>query len=594
MMNYKRPVSYTINLMSAARGEYPADLIIKNGTLINVVTSEIYKADVAIKDNFIIAVGDVDYCLGKKTRIIDATNKYITPGFIETHMHVAGSMLGMTELARILIAHGTTSISTDFYHIAVVVGIEGVKFFKNIINSTPIKTLFVLPMPAYFQNIQLGFSPTPMAPKIKDLIEMLDWPDCIGIGETLYDILKQDNGLIKIFNFAISKNKVITGTGTGAKGKDLNAYIIAGASSDHEMISARETVDKARNGMYMHIREGSAASNLNETIRALTEYKIDSRHFIFCTDEEEPSRLKKFGNIDHKIRLAIKKGLDPVTAIKMATINAAEFFKISDRIGSISPGKIADIVLISSLNEFCISSVIIDGKLVFDEGKTLWESDPVKYPSYMTNTIRLPRNIKVEDIQIKTERKESAEVNIIYAKEGSLITDLFTTRVKVEKGFIETDLEQDILKIIFIERHTGSGRVGVGLIKGFGLKQGAIAESFSPQSENLIAIGVDDESICFAINKLKEIGGGQIAVNRKNILGLLELPILGLISECQLDEVVSKKENLLKAVDRLGCKLRSPFMTLSFMGLTGLGRVRISDLGLFDCELKKVIPLIKH
>ena len=593
MINYKRSVSYTMELMSAARGEHSADLIIKNGMLINVDTSEIYKADIAIKDSFIIAVGDVDYCLGKKTRIIDATNKYIAPGFIETHIHVAGSMLGMTELAKVLIEHGTTSISTDFYHVAVVAGIEGVKFFIKIINNTPLKTLFVLPTPAYFQNRQLGFSPTPAAPKIEDLREMLDWPECIGIGETTYAILKDDVGLIEIFNLAVSKNKVITGTGTGAKGSDLNAYIVAGASSDHEMISARETVNKARLGMYMHIREGSAASNLNETIRALTEYKIDSRHFIFCTDEEEPSRLKNLGNIDHKIKLAVRKGLDPVTAIKMATINAAEFFKISDRIGSISPGKVADIVLINSLDEFCISSVIVDGKLVFDKGKSLWKSDPIKYPSYMTQTIRLPRNIKIEDIQIKTTRKESALVNIIQAKEGSLITDRFNTRLKVQKGYIETDVKQDILKIVFIERHTGSGRIGVGLIKGFKLKQGAIAESFCPMSENLIALGVDDESICFAVNKLKEIGGGQIAVNRKKILGLLELPILGLISECQLDEAISNKENLLKAVCMMGCKLRSPFMTLSFMGLTALGRIRISDLGLFDCKLKKVIPLIE-
>ena len=299
------------------------------------------------------------------------------------------------------------------------------------------------------------------------------------------------------------------------------------------------------------------------------------------------------GNIDDKIKLAVREGLDPVTAIKMATINAAEFFKISDRIGSISPGKIADIVLINSLDEFGVSSVIVDGKLVFNEGKSLWKSVPIKYPSYMTQTIRLPRNIKIEDIQIKTEKKESALVNIIQAEEGSLITERFITRLEVKKGYIETDVKQDILKVIFIERHTGSGRIGVGLIKGFGLKKGAIAESFCPMSENLIALGVDDESICFAVNKLKEIGGGQIAVNKNNILGLFELPILGVISECQLDEAVLKIENLLKAVRMMGCKFRSPFMTLSFMGLTALGRIRISDQGLFDCELKKVIPLIE-
>ena len=205
MINYKRSVSYTMDLMSAARGEYPADLIIKNGRLINVDTSEIYKADIAIKDSFIIAVGDVDYCIGKETRIIDAVNKYIAPGFIETHIHVAGSHLSMTELAKALIAHGTTSISTDFYHIAIVAGIEGIKYFIKSINNTPLKTLFVLPTPAYFQNRQLGFSPTPAAPKIEDLREMLNWPECIGIGETTYDILKDDVGLIEIFNLARSK-----------------------------------------------------------------------------------------------------------------------------------------------------------------------------------------------------------------------------------------------------------------------------------------------------------------------------------------------------------------------------------------------------
>lgn len=593
MIKYNHSVSYVMDLMSAARGELPADLVIKNGNLINVDTSEVYKADIAIKDSFIIAVGNVDYCLGKETRIIDASNKYITPGFIESHIHVAGSHLSMPELAKVLIAHGTTTISTDFSHIGIVGGIDSIKFFLNTIKNTPLKTLFVLPTMSYFQNRQLGFPPTPAAPKIEDMRKMLDWPECIGIGETTYDALKDDVDLIELFNFAKSKNKVITGTGTGAKGNNLNAYLLTGSASDHEMKSAQETVDKARLGMYMHIREGSATSDLNETIKALTEYKINPRHFIFCTDEEEPSRLNDIGNIDNKMQLAVKKGLDSVTAIQMATINAAEFFRISDFLGSISPGKIADIVLINSLDEFRVSSVIIDGKLVFNEGKHLWQSNPIKYPSYMTESIKLPRDIQIEDIQIKTTEKESGSVNVIQIEEGNLLTKRFITRMQVKKGYIESDVKQDILKIVYIDRHTGSGKIGLGLINGFGLKKGAIAESFTALSENLIVVGVDDESICFAVNKLKEVGGGLIAVDGRQILGLVELPILGLISKCQLDEVVLSKKNLLNAIHKLGCELRSPFTTLGFMGIMPLGRIKMCDQGLFDVELKKLIPLIE-
>ncbi len=593
MINFFCSISDTIELIRATRGEIPADIVIKNGTLINVVTAEIYKSDIAVKNRYIIAVGDVDYCIGKDTTIINAKNKYISPGLIETHIHVSGSHLSMPELARVLISHGTTSISTDFCHIAIVAGIEGIRFFQDSINNTPLKNLFVVPTSGYFQNRQLGFAPTPSALTIDHLKQMLDWPECIGLGETTYEILKDDMALIELFSFAKNKNKVITGTGTGAKGIDLNAYIFTGGKSDHEMKSAIETIEKARLGIHMHIREGSAASDLNETIRAITEYKIDPRYFMFCTDEEEPARLKKIGNIDYKIKMVIERGLNPITAFQMATINAAEFLKASEYIGSIVPGKIADIVLVDSLEEINVSTVIVNGKLVFDDYDYFGGGEPTKYPSNMTHSIKYQRNIKIEDINIVASSNESVLVNVILAKEGSLISDHLTARLKVKNRKIESDTNHDILKIVMIERHSGSGKIGIGFIKGFELKEGAIAESFSPMSENIVAVGVDDESICFAVNKLKEIGGGQIAVKKNQILGLLELPILGLISDSPLDEVIRKTNNLSKAVSELGCKFRSPFMTLGFMCLSPLGKLKISERGLFDCEAKEVVPLIK-
>ncbi len=590
---FTRLQSETLELMAAAAQGLPADTVITNGILVNVSTGEIYAADVAIKGKYVLAVGDVRHHVGVNTSIVDADGRFLAPGFIETHMHVEGSHLSMPELAKVLIAHGTTVVSTDFCHAAIVAGLEAVKFLLGSLNKTPIKTFFVIPTSAYFQNRQLGFACTPFGPKLADLREMLDWPECMGIGETTYEILRDDPGLQELFQKARERGQVITGTGTGAVGKDLTAYLLGGGNSDHEMKSALETVAKARLGMYMHIREGSAASNLKETLKALSVHRLDARHFMFCTDEEDPSRLRSLGHIDYKMKLAVSQGLSPVTAIQMATINAADFFCVSDFFGSIAPGKVADIVLLDSLSDFHVSSVVADGKLMLREGQYLAKTEDEEYPPSARSSIRLEKDIHPADIAVHAEARQSATANAILAREGSLVSEHVTAKLEVRAGSAYPDVAQDVLKIVMVDRYSVDAKVGIGFIRGFGLREGAIAESFSPMSENIVAVGVDDESICLAVNRLRAIGGGQIVVRNGKTVALLKLPIFGLMSDGPMDAVVSDMRSVIEAAQALGCTLRSPFMTLGFMCVSPLGRLKISDRGLFDCEAKTDVPALE-
>jgi adenine deaminase len=579
--------------MEAARGEAPADLVLKGGSLVNVSAGEIYEADVAIKEQRIVAVGSNVHDTFERTQTIDVKGKFLCPGFIETHMHVEASHLSLTQLARALMVHGTTAISTDFLHSAIVSGIDAITFLLREAKRTPLKVLYVVPTPAYCQNRQLGLEATPKAPTIPELKEILSWPECVGIGETTYESLAGDDALLDLFLTALSHGKTITGTGTGATGRKLFAYLITGASSDHEMTTMEEAVEKARLGMHLHIREGSAMMNLAEVVRAITKHGADPRHFMFCVDEVDPARLMRVGSIDSLIRFAVREGVDPVIAVQIATLNAAEYFRVDDEIGSISPGRIADLVVVDDLQEFNISMVIADGRLLVQGGNFFGEVEAPDYPEWMMKTIKLPGTIYPHDFEILAPPGlEEVRVRVIGLKEGSLRSEERVERLQVRNQRVQTDTARDILKIATIDRHTGRGRIGVGFIQGFRMRGGTIAESFTNMTEDLVIAGANDEDMSLAANELARLGGGQIVVSNGEVLGALPLPLLGLMSKESIEGVVRELEGMLGTIRGMGCELRSPFATLAFMCVSALGRIKISPKGLVDCDERRIVPVV--
>jgi adenine deaminase len=580
------------DLIQVARGDIRADIVIKNGNLVNVFTKEIYQEDIAIKGKYIASLGSTERQIGPSTQIIDATGEYIMPGFIETHMHVAGSDLNMGELAKVLLCHGTTTISTDFSHIGIVAGISGIRFFLDELLKTPLKVWFVLPTVSYFQNTELGFRRTPDAPTIRDLRRMLAWKECVGIGETLLEAIRGDEQLRSLFIEALRENLVITGTSTGINDiVDLNEYLLYGCSSDHEMKTAEKATKLARHGLYVHIREGSAASDLKAVIRAITRDKVDSGRFLFCTDEEDPFRLRFYGHIDYKINEAIELGLNPIHAISIATINAATYFKQADVTGCLSPGKKADIVVSKSIDKIVVDKVIADGQLVVADGKYVRENEKTEYPSFLTHSIKISKPMDSHDF-VKKSQKSQQDVHIIKVTEGSLISELDTATLDVNQNIIQSDVKNDIIMIAMVDRYSKRKRIATAFVTGFGLQYGALACSFSPMTENIMVVGVDGASMSFAVNVLCQTGGGLIAADQNNVLSFVKLNLLGLLSEEKLEVVTDNLQGLLETAKHMGCRLRSPFTSLGFVGITRLGNVKISPSGLFEPAKKRFVDTL--
>ncbi|NPV30597.1 MAG: adenine deaminase [Firmicutes bacterium] len=580
-------------LIDVTLGQEAADLVIKGGKLVNVHTEEIYEADVAIKGSRIAAVGDVGKSIGPETKIIDATGKYITPGLIETHQHVAGSHLSMREFARAALSHGTTSIATDFYEIGSVAGVKGIRACLDQLKATPLKVFFVIPMPAFLQNGEFGHTG---ALTFDDMKQMLEWPECFGLNEAFApEVLQQIPEILELINLTRKKGKVIVGHASEIKGRELQAWLaFVGTTNDHECVSAEEALEKSRLGIRILLREGSAASDVQRVIRAITEYKADPRMFAFCTDEEDPERLVKIGHIDHKIRLAVRAGVNPITAIQMATINAAECYQISHELGSIVPGKIADVLLVDDIANFTIDSVIANGEIVVENRRFVCNIKCPDNQPFMYQTVRLPRRVSPDDFKIAAPAEDGQfTVRVIGATEGDLITSERRAVLKAVNGYLEADVAQDVLKIAVFDRHSNVVEVGKGFIQGFMLQDGAIASTFNPHKEDLVVVGTNDADMAVAVNRVVELGGGFVAVRGGAVIGEVPLPLFGLLSDKNLEEVLDEFEKLRGAVKSLGCQFRGPFTMLGFMCLPVIiGTLKICSKGLVDVWSKQIVDLV--
>ncbi len=557
-------MSMRTEAIDVALGNKKADLVIKNADLVNVYTGEIYRSDIAVAGNMIAGLGSYS---GK--REIDAKGKYAVPGLIDGHTHIEMSMMSVSEFARSIVPGGTTTVIEDPHEIANVLGVRGVKLILKEAKSTPLKVFCMAPSCVPSTNMETAGAA--IGPEeIKDLLEL---EDVIGLAEMMNfpGVIYKDRDVLKKLDAA--RLCPIDGHAPGLIGKELNAYAQF-AGSDHESTSYEEALEKLRLGMRVMIREGSAARNMKSLIGVAEK---DCRNCILVTDgDRTPTDLTEQGYLDWVLRRAIEEGTDPVKAVQMCTINTAQWFRLWN-LGAISPGKTADIVLLNNLEKFKVYKVIVDGKVLEEHHYSRF-----KYPKYARQTVKLKSKTSQKDFDIKLEKGKKRVIGVI---DGEILTDELVEDVD------GIDIKRDILGITVVERHGKTGNMGMGLVKGFGIKEGAIASSVAHDSHNIIVVGTNGRDMARSVNTISRMGGGLTACNSEDIASL-GLPIAGLMSDKGLDYIRDRSVRLNELAKKMGCKLRAPFLTLSFMSLPVIPKLKITDKGLVDVEKFDFVDLV--
>ena len=583
-------------LVATALGKVKADLVIKNGTLVNVYTGELIEgANVAIKHDRIAHVGKkIDHTVGDNTKIIDAKGAYLVPGFLDGHVHIESSMLLPSEFARAALPHGTTAVFADPHEIANVLGLKGIRLMLDDAKGLPLKVYITIPscVPASFPEFETaGASIGP-----KEVEEVLQWENVVALGEMMNypGVLMGDDKVHGEIQVTLKYGRVVEGHYADPElDEKLSAYAAAGITSCHESTRRFDALERARRGMWAMIREGSAWHDLEEVIKAVTERRIDTRRIVLVTDDRHPEDIIYEGHIDHVVRRAIQEGVDPITAIQMATINTAEHFKKDLDLGGIAPARFADILIVESLSKMKIKQVIANGIVVAKDGKLIVDIPRKPVPEWATKTMNVKRKLTKDDFIIKAPIESgTVKVHVVEIIEAKVTTKHLIEEVPVVNYEIKADVERDIVKAAVIERHHASGAMGIGLVKGFGFREGAIASTVAHDSHNLLVAGVSEEDMAFAANKLIDVGGGMIVVRNQEVLGLVELPVAGLMSTEDAETVSAKVRKLAEGWQQIGKTMVSPFMTMALLSLSVLPELRITDQGIIDTLEFKKIPLI--
>jgi len=573
--------SHTHNLshtIRVARGLAPADLLVRGGTVVNVASGEVYPANVALAGGTVAGIGP-DYTEGRE--VIDAAGRFVLPGLIDAHMHLESSLLTPAEFARAVVPHGTTSIVIDPHEIANVLGLAGIRYILQASREIPLN-LFVMAsscVPATdMETAGAAFGEA-------EIRELLGWDRVIGLAEMMNvpAVLGGAEGALGMLAAARERGLPVDGHAPGLSGRDVVAYAAAGIRSDHECTTAAEGLEKLRLGMYLMIREGSAARNMEALLPVVTEG--NHRRCLLVSDDTHPHDLVSRGHMDHALRKAVSLGLDPVRAVQMVTINAAEAFGRKD-LGAVLPGYRADLVVVDDLAGFRVDTVVKDGRPVVQGGRLAvpvrGRPDPSVYKSIRTGAVteasfRLPL--------------AGGRARVIGLTADQLITEHRVAAVRTEDGCVVSDTEADILKLAVIERHNATGNIGLGLVQGLGLKRGAMASSVAHDSHNLIVVGVNDRDMAAAVRALTEMGGGFVIVVDGEVRASLALPVAGLMSEAPLEEVAAAGGRLRAVARELGVAPEAPFVTLSFLALPVIPELKLTDRGLVDVSRFTLVDL---
>jgi len=580
--------------MEVALGKKEADSVIKNGKLVNVITEEIYGADVAIFGNRIAAVGDVEHCIGDRTTIIDANGKYLVPGLIDGHVHPDNTQLSPNKFASAVLPRGTTSVIGGYCEIATVSGLKAIRVMLDEIKNTHLKIFLTIPSHIPY----IPWADTVGAEiSVKEIEEAMKWEETIGIQETMIQsVLSLDADVLNAIDLILRNRFAAHGHAPFAKGKELSAYLITGVRSDHESFSADEVLEKARQGVHVTIREGSVAHNLHDCIKAVTVKGINTRYISVITDDLDAEDIVELGHLDHVIRKIIKEGIEPINAIQMVTINTAEAFKIEDRVGAIAPGRFADILIVSKLDNFKVDKVVANSELVAENGRMLKTYKSVEYPEWLLKTFHLRTPVNPSDLCIKVE-PEVKKVRVISMQVPKEIPLRFRREavLEVKNGIVKPNVDEDVLLISVVERYGKNGNKATAFISGFGLKKGAIASSVAHDSHNIVALGTNPEDMATAVNYIAEKNGGMIAVVDRRVVHFIPLPIGGLMTDKNAEELTSELKKMNSIVHGLGCPIDRPFMFLMFIPLAGIPEYAITDRGLVDTVNQRFIsPIIER
>ncbi|TCJ03519.1 adenine deaminase [Cytobacillus praedii] len=576
-----------------------ADIVLKGGYFINVITREIYEADVAIKGDYVLMVGDVKDMIGPKTKVEEMKGKFVSPGFIDSHMHFESAMLTCTEFSKLSIPTGTTTLIGDPHEIGNVLGVAGMKEMIEEAKTLPNRILFTVPcaVPDAPGLETSGFDVT-----AKDMKDLLTDPYVQGIGEIqsfsnikpVYEHAPElIDDLIAAVTYADSIGKTVEGNAPGLFGRELAAHIISGGThvSCHETTTKEETVEKLRYGVSVFMREGSSQRNMAECIRAITEDGLDSRRAIVVSDDMVPADLLRYGHMNDIIRRTIAEGMDPVEAIQMATINPATHFGFKD-VGVLAPGKRADIAIISDLRNMTIDQVYLSGKKAAEKGELTIEIPSYTYPESVKKSVK--RKPVTKDELIVKASGSRVKVRAIEAIPFQNLTGCKEFTLHVKDGIVQPCLKQDVLPLLVIERHGRTGKIGKTFLQGFNLKSGAIAESVAHDTHNIIVTGTNYEDMVTAVNRVIAMDGGIAMIKDGKVVGDLPLRIGGLMTDELTGKEMSDKVDELSrlAKEVLGCGMEVPFMHLSFWSLVTSPKWKITDKGLIDVEKFEVIPTI--
>jgi len=555
----------TAHRISVALGRSPADLLLTNAKVINTFTSEIEQANVAVSGDRIAGVGDYE----QAAEVVDLEGRYLAPGFIDGHVHLESSMLHPAQYARAVVPHGVAGIVSDLHEIANVAGFAGIRYIMNWARRLPLELFLMVPSCVPATNLETAGA----CLTAEDIRTALRWKNVIGLGEMMNfpGVLAQDESVLA--KLSSSHGQVVDGHAPSLKGKELNAYISAGIYSDHECVTYEEALEKLRRGMHIMIREGSSEKNLESLLPLVNDYTY--QRCLFVVDDRSCADLVRDGDIDAVVRKAVRLGMAPVRAIQLATINPARYFCLQS-MGAVSPGYYADMIVLNDLDSLKVDMVFHRGKLVARGGQPLF-SQPGSDKG-LSYTVHI-KPFDISALRIPASRRDDPIIEVV---PGQIITKKVKAEVKISGGQVVPDLERDILKLVVVERHQATGNIGRGLVKGFGLRKGALASSIAHDSHNIVAVGTNDHDIYAAVKEVERLGGGLVIANQGKVLSSLPLPIAGLLSDLPLEVVVSRLENLERTAREMGTKLTSPFATLSFLALPVIPELRLTDRGLVD------------
>jgi adenine deaminase len=573
-----------IELIEAASGNREYDLIIRNVQIVNVFTGEIIRGSIGIYLGLIVTPYVNDHA--KAGKIFDGKNLYAIPGFIDTHVHIDSTLLTPNALASLITPCGTTAVFADPMEIANVAGLRGVKAFTGSGSDLPYH--FYIEVPSRVPSAP-GLETTGGELGLEETAEMLDWDECISLGEIdPSKILERKTEYLEKVLQAQAVGKIVNGHAAGLPREKLVAYSSARIADDHECITYEEAKERLALGMAILVREGSTERNLEALVGGLVKENAATHHWMMCTDDKHPDDIAREGHIDHMVRKAVSSGLDPIKAIQMATINAAMHFRIEHILGSLSPGRWADIILAKDLHDLHAEFVFFKGELVAKKGRLTADIKPYSFPGWLQDTVKVTRGRSATDYRLEADA-DMVSARVIHIFPDQIVNEEKTEILEVIEETIQTDPKRDICKLAVVERYGKNGNIGLAFVNGFGLRKGAIASTVSHDHHNIVIAGVDDASMACCVRAIERMHGGLVACVGDEVLAELPLPIGGLISDKSAETVIISLKKMNRIAKSLGCKLPAPFMSLSFISLPTVPELGLTDKGLIDVREYKII-----